>query len=409
MAISKIVLKGIPCCIISLAFGSQYAKVASEPGSKFQVLTWLNPAGPRSATAETLVFQQESLEVKPVITISGMELRGLGDVQNGALSSESTRNITYRLEWGPAVSDYRSVNLNYSENALNLKQRGMTAEEKEVLLLRAASLYINFSLNELAAGNLNTPEKHHVLLVKWLKDYRQSEVCQDLIGSMTSSEIEQILEQVSHVGVEGETITRVGKNLTKILVGQIQPLALLLEDSLLYRVYGDDSSLRCYSHLISYLKSLSFKKPYMNVLEIGAGTGGTTIQLLHAHNDNQGSFFKHYDYTDISSGFFEQAQNALLPWAGLLRMKTLDIERDPIEQGFEEASYDLIVASNVIHATSYLDKTMANVKKLLKPGGKLALIEVTHPTPFHMMIFGLLPGWWKGKRGVNLFILSASN
>ena len=54
----------------------------------------------------------------------------------------------------------------------------------------------------------------------------------------------------------------------------------MLEDNLLYRVYADDSSVRCYTHLIDYLKRLSFKKPYMNILEIGAGTGGTTMPLL---------------------------------------------------------------------------------------------------------------------------------
>lgn len=377
------------------------AKVGSDPGKKFQVLTLFTPDGPRSATAETSAFQQESSETAPVITILGVELRGLGDAQNVASDSGMTRNITYRLEWGPDVTNYSPVKLNYTEDACELERRGITPEEKEKLLLRAALLYMNCSLNELATQDLDVPEKHHLLLVKWLKDYRKSEAYQDLVGSMTSSEIEQTLEQVRQLDVEGETMTRVGKNMTKILTGQVEPLAILLEDNLLYRLYGDDSSFRCYSHLIDYLKRLSFKRPNMNVLEIGAGTGGMTVQLLRAHDVNQSSFFKHYDYTDISSGFFEQARQVLLQWAGLVRMKTLDIERDPIGQGFEEASYDLIVASNVIHATSYLDKTMANVKRLLKPGGKLALIEITNLTPFHMMIFGLLPGWWKGESGVD--------
>lgn len=374
------------------------AKVVSEPGKELRVLTLFTPAGQRSATAETLAFQQESSGMAPVITISRIELRGLGNLQTAASGSETTRNITYGLQWGPDVTDHNSVKLNRTEDVLELGRRAMSPEEKETLILRAASLYINSSLNELAAQDLDVPEKHHVLLVEWLKGYQKSEACRELIGSMTPSEIEQTFEQVRHVGVEGEAIARVGKKFTKILTGQVEPLAVLLEEKLLYRLYGDDSSLRCYSHLISYLKCLSFKRPCMNVLEIGAGTAGTTIRLLQAHTDNQGSFFKHYDYTDISSGFFEEAQQTLLQWAGLLRMKTLDIERDPVEQGFEEASYDLIVASNVIHATSYLDRTMANVRKLLKPGGKLALIEITHLTPYYMMIVGLLPGWWKGER-----------
>jgi hybrid polyketide synthase / nonribosomal peptide synthetase ACE1 len=37
--------------------------------------------------------------------------------------------------------------------------------------------------------------------------------------------------------------------------------------------------------------------------------------------------------------------------------KTLDIEKDIFEQGYEEHSYDLIIGSMVLHATNNLQKT----------------------------------------------------
>jgi SAM-dependent methyltransferase len=165
----------------------------------------------------------------------------------------------------------------------------------------------------------------------------------------------------------------------------------------MHRFYSGDSSVQCNTHLANYLKSLTFKKPYLNVLEIGAGTGGTTAQLLQAHTNNSNLFFKHYDFTDISSGFFERAQTKFRNWTGFMSTRTLNIEEDPITQGFEEGFYDLVIASNVIHATRSVKGSLANIRKLLKSDGRLALIEVVVPTPTTMAVFGVLPGWWAGK------------
>ena len=69
----------------------------------------------------------------------------------------------------------------------------------------------------------------------------------------------------------------------------------------------------------------------------------------------------------------------------LLDFRKLDIETDPIQQGFAEGSYDIIVASSVLHA---------NMRKLLKPGGQLVLMENTRDRLDMQVIFGTLPDWW---------------
>ena len=332
----------------------------------------------------------------PMITISCAELRGLGGLPKAVSRTSLNRDITYQMEWGPVINYCPSHEFTAKE-VRKLEAGDMSPEEKETLLTRTASLYMDSLLKQISNNASAIPHKHHVYLVRWMKEYRNSETCRKLIDNMTGYEVELALRQVRSAGVEGEMVSRIGRELTRLIAGELKPLSVMLEDNLLYRVYGDDSSVRCYKHLIEYLRRLTFTNPYLKVLEVGAGTGGTTLPLLQAHNDSHGSFFGHYDYTDISSGFFEQVQPTLKEWAGLLHMKTLDIERDPVEQGFEEASYDLIVASNVIHATGHLHKTLAHIRKLLKPRGKLAMIEITRLTPPYMMSMGLLPGWWKGQ------------
>jgi len=102
-------------------------------------------------------------------------------------------------------------------------------------------------------------------------------------------------------------------------------------------------------------------------------------------------------YTDISSGFFGTAQQRFAAYQGL-EYKVLDIGKDPAEQGFEVGTYDLIIASNVIHATPELHTTLKNVRKLLQPNGRFFLQELLPSSPqFMHLIMGVLPGWWLGE------------
>jgi hybrid polyketide synthase/nonribosomal peptide synthetase ACE1 len=80
-----------------------------------------------------------------------------------------------------------------------------------------------------------------------------------------------------------------------------------------------------------------------------------------------------------------------------MSFKTLDIEKDPMAQGFQESSYDLVVCSLVLHATESLEKTLCNVRRLLKPGGYLVMLEITNTNAVRMgLLMGGLPGWWLG-------------
>lgn len=106
----------------------------------------------------------------------------------------------------------------------------------------------------------------------------------------------------------------------------------------------------------------------------------------------------HYSFTDISSGFFSAARERFAEYSGI-EFRTLDISRDPLEQGFEAGTYDLIIASNVIHATPSLNITLKHVRKLLHPRGRFFLQELT-PASAKMinLIMGPLSGWWLGDQ-----------
>ena len=110
--------------------------------------------------------------------------------------------------------------------------------------------------------------------------------------------------------------------------------------------------------------------------------------------------FSSYVFTDISTGFFEKARTKFGAWGSLVSFRALNIEQDLKAQGFDEnEGYDIIVAANVLHATHNMDHTMSQVNKLLKPDGKLVLVEGTADSQISgAFCFGLLPGWWMGKQ-----------
>ncbi|XDG05071.1 hypothetical protein ABKA04_004686 [Annulohypoxylon sp. FPYF3050] len=194
----------------------------------------------------------------------------------------------------------------------------------------------------------------------------------------------------------GEAAMRLGPNLPDILRQRADPLALLTPDNLLARIYNSDCFRRSIVQIAQYCHELGRQNPSLRVLEVGAGTASATELILQALTKRGGRYVSRYDFTDISPGFFVSAKERLGDLSDVVEFSTLDIERSAQEQGLEEASYDLIIASNVIHATRRIDVTLANIRALLKPGGKFILMELTRATPHYGLLFGVFEGWWAG-------------
>lgn len=78
--------------------------------------------------------------------------------------------------------------------------------------------------------------------------------------------------------------------------------------------------------------------------------------------------------------------------------KVFDVTKEPSKQSLAERAYDLVIASNVLHATPNLEQTSTNVRKLLKSGGYLVMLEITDTEPLRpTSFFGCLPDLWVGE------------
>ncbi|OPB36124.1 hypothetical protein A0O28_0108990 [Trichoderma guizhouense] len=194
--------------------------------------------------------------------------------------------------------------------------------------------------------------------------------------------------------VELQMISALGEVQPSILRGELPALQVMMQDDMLTRLYAEAVPFRqTYSHLVTVTSQLAHRYPRLKVLEIGAGTGGASVHMLKELVGRCHS----YTYTDISAGFFEAAQERFREYSSMMEWAVLDIERDPLGQGFEEHSFDVIMSSNALHATKSLKKTLANCRTLLKAGGYLILNEVTNDAVLPQFISSHLPGWWLGR------------
>ena len=141
---------------------------------------------------------------------------------------------------------------------------------------------------------------------------------------------------------------------------------------------------------IEYLLSLDEQRT-IRILEIGAGTGGTTAKLLPLLS---GLPVEEYCYTDVSKAFLMYAEKHFKPQLPALTTAIFDVSRPLAGQSVAPDRYDFVIATNVLHATPNIRETLRNSKAALKNEGVLLLNDISEWSLFSHLTFGLLEGWW---------------
>jgi ubiquinone/menaquinone biosynthesis C-methylase UbiE/acyl carrier protein len=130
----------------------------------------------------------------------------------------------------------------------------------------------------------------------------------------------------------------------------------------------------------------------LRILEVGAGTGSATGAVLSEIAPFADRV--RYVYSDVSASFVKQGRDRFATRYRFTEFATLDLERAPEEQGFPGDSVDLILASNVLHATTRISPALHRVKRLLRTNGVLVLNEGLRQRAYIALTFGLTTGWW---------------
>jgi SAM-dependent methyltransferase/acyl carrier protein len=197
--------------------------------------------------------------------------------------------------------------------------------------------------------------------------------------------------------IETSLTGRCGEQLAAVLRGDADPLPLLFpggSPAAVERIYQDSPGARTFNGLMQKAIAAAIVEAppgrILRVLEIGAGTGGTTASVLPVLPADRSL----YMFTDVSPAFTARAADRFQAYP-FVRYQLLDVEKDPKAQEIGSQQFDVIIAVNVLHATRKLRETLGHVRQLLAPEGLLAIMEAIRPMRWLDLTFGLTEGWWR--------------
>ncbi|KAI0166917.1 hypothetical protein GGR52DRAFT_581678 [Hypoxylon sp. FL1284] len=357
-------------------------------------------------TNGTVVISDERWE-EPLIVFEGLKSTDFAaGPQTAAQEDPEARTKALRKLGAYATWDVDVENSPDAAKAL-LRQACAEAPEVEYSVVQdlewAAYIVCKRATQRFSAQDAETMAPHYRIYYNYMK--RQCELgeagnlpCQTPEWTSASEAVEnEVLARVSKASLEGEMMCRINDNMSSMLLGEVEAWEVMSRDNLLNNMYRYGlSDERTPAIQCEYIKRLSHKRP-LRILEVGAGTGSATSRILSSLGPNVAGRLQKYTYTDISGSFFETASEEFKNWSSMMDFKVLDIEKDPSQQGLEAESYDLVVAFQVLHATSSIGTTLANCRKLLKPGGHLIVTELTNKIARRSVVFGVLSGWWLGE------------
>ncbi|KAF5254445.1 hypothetical protein FANTH_703 [Fusarium anthophilum] len=331
----------------------------------------------------------------------------IGRAVTSAVSGGMThkeKKLVYSIEWKPQFSMLGSEQLTRLCVANAVPKDDSAVLDNHSRLCHTLELVAARVLKNVDKSRIPVDLKRHV---EWMEHHisKLSAGHQAEATNISDEELESRLAEVDSVLPAWRLYTTCARKLPEILSGELDPLQVVFESDQADIFYSDLFRNLCADGQLNYLLDLaSHENPALRVLEVGAGTGGMTGHVISALQEREkrigGLAFSEYTYTDISPAFFETASQRWpeLKSQGRIAFKTLDLDRSIDSQGFDVGSYDLVIAASVLHATPYLEATIRNVRKALKPGGRLILLEVINPDDIATnFMAGLVPGWWVAR------------
>ncbi|PJJ05987.1 pyochelin synthetase [Streptomyces sp. 2333.5] len=172
--------------------------------------------------------------------------------------------------------------------------------------------------------------------------------------------------------------------LPELLTGRQDPVELLLPEgdfSIAQALYRHHAMARYLNTAVATLVGrIAAEHPAdrpLRVLEAGAGTGGTTEDVLPALEGRSTDYL----FTDLAPFFLPEARRRFddSPW---LRFGVFDVDTDHRAQGLAPNSYDIVLAAGVLENARDIPAALKRLTELVAPGGWLLLTEPTREHPW---------------------------
>lgn len=325
-------------------------------------------------------------------TNSAIQVQGFGIVPMSEATPADDKQLFYNTDWVEAEPN-PDIPGTYEA----------TTKERELALIleRVSCFYLRQLKDQFPANHPGRDDKFNAAYLEFA-EYTHN-LC--VTGKHKYAKKEWLSDTLEDIYAATAPFSDLSEVRVAHLVGEQMPRAILGETTMVEQLLMTGVLDEYYAHALGFVQvasaladtvlQIARRYPDARILEVGAGTGSATRQVLQRL---KGYDFGTYTYTDISTGFFGNAAVEFADYKSQMTFKVLNLEQDIVSQGFEKNSYDIVVASLVVHATENLDQTMRRVRSLLKPGGYLVMSEGTNLDATRVThVFGCLSGWWLGR------------
>lgn len=310
---------------------------------------------------------------RPVLQVTNY--RGAA-FEEAPVEDENNTSITARCVWAPQV-DFKALG--------DLIHPPRDQTECTELLDELSRLAIAHSHRVATSVAVQAP--HLAKYKEWLAQAVASDLSSWDASALTTK-FSSLLARLDDTpsAPAAKSVASVMQNMDSLLRGQTTGLDVLNADDSLAQLMTFTPS----ADYAGFLRCCGHTKPSARVLEFSAGSGDVTASHVRSLVRADGSpLFSRYSIATSSPTLKDT-----LKGVPNLEFVTLSAADSLVDQGLEDAQFDLIIAPGVVSASDNMRATLQHLREVLSPTGRLLIEEAKPATAWRKFVLGTMQRWW---------------
>ncbi|KAF2464412.1 uncharacterized protein BDR25DRAFT_381212 [Lindgomyces ingoldianus] len=355
-----------------------------QPGKTLNSYTATTPKDYRFTSATMTVFEGSYTSgSKPVVHVGEITLAALDRHEAGA-NDNTVPSRALNMNWAPEIDALTEQQVTAICTPPTATEASMPIQLNEaVLCLLWAALAKVPEQKSVSAG------EYPYRLWKWMHSQAEQSKVSREDNAIGGDEV---------FGEVGPTVRRIAQILPDLLVGERSPADLGKEYDL-DAVSATPGLFENNQPAASYLYLLAHKKPDLSILTLGPQSGPASLNLLSLLTNlgHDTAPFTTFHFTDTEFDLDEIVKAKFPAWAESVAFKGVNagdggVLEDVNSRGVNDA-YDVVVAFNVHNSGEQLSKTLTSTFKMIKPGGRLVLVNNAVHSAVATILWGPMPSF----------------
>lgn len=206
---------------------------------------------------------------------------------------------------------------------------------------------------------------------------------------------QRLWDEVTSAGPLGKLLNAVGPRLADIVRGETTGAEMSAWEDLIDQYYEGAPVLasRMNTNIAKLVQHFAVAMPGASVLGLGPGAiaaAKVVLEAFSATGHGSSSLIGHLTLADTTSRRLCQARKHLARWGEMVDFVELETGPDSLAP-LADRHFEMIFLSSLRHGPILSPEALANMRKLLRPGGKLMIVEPTSERLEMGIVLGTAP------------------